>query len=364
MRSVLEMAGPAIDRPHVYESTTISGQANAVLGNKYNGYGDTFQIEQATFLLCGTPRSTDNGEYRGIKRKRAGPVTNNLDVAQSYKRHRSNNSHKDCRIAHIPKCTSQDKGHTAPNVQLLNSCYTYARRLLDAAAAPFSYAQLSEEESHYARSRNAPVIEEIHAAEEAGRTDTLRDPATGETSASVRRKRMLLDYALPAAILSILACRSVSLHTVSSALSDLRKDSLLPILTAVLGCWATGLIQRASLQDAQALSEVKGDCATFEDVYKLRREVPLVYFADEGILRAFFAAHYRGSTASQFIADGQFSITSKSRSGQPISIAELCSGKTTPNMQVFMAILYRVKTLKCLECLNKLQQSRQGTYRW
>lgn len=46
---------------HSYGTTTLLGQASAVLGNSYKG-GDAFNIQNATFLLCDTSRNSSLGE--------------------------------------------------------------------------------------------------------------------------------------------------------------------------------------------------------------------------------------------------------------------------------------------------------------
>lgn len=361
------MERSAIDRHHVYGPTTILGQATAVLGNKYNGIGDTIQIDQATFVLCNDARLSEDWNRRGTKRKRTIAISERCDEEPSCEgcsRDQccagSRSEERDRRISRGARTT----GHRA---KLLNSGYVIVNRFLDAVSLPFTSTGPSGKATLNADA-HSPRSLVGHSAEQCAAplpSSVLALPS--EEPTWTRHKRKLLDYGIPATILSILACRTLSIEAVLGALSNLRHDSLLPILSAILGSWATNLAQRTSLHEAHVLSGLNSDCTLFEDVYQIQRKVPLAYFSDEGILRAFFAAHYRGSTAEQFIADEQYYVTTKTRSGQPLSLAELCSGTISPSARLFMAILYRVRSLKCLECLNKLQHEghvRQGAYKW
>lgn len=65
------MASTAAGEGIQYENTTITGEATALLGNKY---GDIFNIQQATFLLSTAPITDDrDGHCKVVRQNRVFP---------------------------------------------------------------------------------------------------------------------------------------------------------------------------------------------------------------------------------------------------------------------------------------------------
>jgi len=65
------MASTAAGESIQYGNTTIAGQATALLGNKY---GDTFNIQQATFLLSTAPTTDGHGAHCKVMRQIAAAI--------------------------------------------------------------------------------------------------------------------------------------------------------------------------------------------------------------------------------------------------------------------------------------------------
>lgn len=83
----------------------------------------------------------------------------------------------------------------------------------------------------------------------------------------------LLELAIPTTVLSVLACRNITVNLLLDILRGVRNEPLLPAITAIIGYWAANYLQRRSLRGSP--SELKGDCVILEDVYQSRRMVSL-----------------------------------------------------------------------------------------
>jgi len=55
-------------RSNIYGSTNAAGNAHVLIGNKYNGHGDTYQINSATIFVTDDIRHGRHHGLRGVKR--------------------------------------------------------------------------------------------------------------------------------------------------------------------------------------------------------------------------------------------------------------------------------------------------------
>ncbi|KAK5945408.1 hypothetical protein PMZ80_002613 [Knufia obscura] len=338
------MADAIADQSSAYGPTTISDHAHVVVGNKYNGLGDTYQINQATIFVTESPQYAYHTTSRGVKRRYA-------DVAAEDDRDFQPYSLADETEDPAKACI----GYKNKKVKLLNNGCRFCQRVLNAvtvpqrtsASAPQISSTVADDDYEMADAQLVSNDETSHA-----HTDTRR-PFT-------ERSRKLIELAVPAAMVSFLACRSTNIEAILNLARQLREDALFPVTTAILASWLTAILSRSTI--SRSISELTSDCVWLEDVYRTRRKLPLAYFAYEETLQAFFSAHYKGSTAETLVADGQFNLMLKTRNGQPRSLAELCTSKIPIDSSLFMAVLYRVGSPNCLECLNKLKFCKSGSY--
>lgn len=348
------MAAAMTNRNRIYGSTTVSDEATAFLGDRYTSY----QIQHATFVFGDASKSLPYLEAGGIKRKHALTVDNAVDIVQDPT---NDQRHADAaRDSRKRLQTEQPDSSRCPKrVRLLGSGYNISCRFLDGivSSMPISASKAAQVANSDGRAR--PDTRRLKQT-----VDPWRTPHTRDTDAPgpLIGGRNLLGLAIPAVALSSVLCRNISLNLLLGLIRGMKNDPLLPVVAAVLGYWGASYFQQVSVP--QNPSELNGDCIILEDVYQAQRKVPLAYFANPEILQAFLKTHYKGSTAEGFIADGQFNMSVLRSYEDPWSISELCSSRLKPGSLVFMAVLYRVSDLKCLECLNKLKRSQFDTYEW
>ena len=115
----------------------------------------------------------------------------------------------------------------------------------------------------------------------------------------------------------------------------------------------------------RAPTDLSGDHIVFEDVFKLRREVPLAYFASVHILQGFLNTHYQNTSAEGLVESSQYMLFSGCHVYISVfDIDQLCSGQQIHCGFLMMAIRYRAVAARCLDCMNKLEKQFGGGYCW
>jgi len=326
---LMSMAELTTSRHHFYGSNTISGQATALLGNKYNGVGDTFQIQEAKFLVCedalhshsrqhliiGALKQNllqidqDGGASRGQKRKWSRFQCLNTSDALKRARH----------CYEVAECAGSTQCHM---------CGTPA--LLSANKRPQAILDLNS------------------------RAQSTRDRLFHDMD-------KLVALGIPAAIVSLLIYRHVSCEAVSEMVSQLVRDPVFHLVSGAIGYWLSIMFPRAPAIQSP-LNELGGsqDVTVLEDIYGIRRKFSRSYFADSEILEEFFRWHYKGSPAESLVANKQYNLMIEDRTGPPVTLSELCemglgqSRVFQPPYTAIMAVLYRASTKRCLDCTNEI----------
>lgn len=167
----------------------------------------------------------------------------------------------------------------------------------------------------------------------------------------------LSERAIFGGVIALLASRSMNARAMAEAILQVRQDSLLPLATAVLGSCLTSWLFRSSMRNTP--TELTGDCVAFVDVYAKERVIPRTYMDSKMIFMGFLKTHYEKTSAEQFIADGQYSLCIRSQSGgSPVPWGQPKGALWGWDGLLLMAILYRVSSRRCLECLNMLKPQR------
>lgn len=300
-----------------YGVTTVKDHGNAILGNSYN-FGQNFHIAEATIVVYENPVEARFGLAAGVKRCRealasgpASPAVTTVDSDRHQLRKRR-------------KLWTEEDGH--------------AHSITKPAVGP----------RQFARDRTEQQVPQSCIRRES----VVPDLVPGDQVLRILRTASASDWIVPATVLAMLAGRSASFQALLDAVARMRQDTLFPIVTAVLGSCLTRWLLRSSLQNFN--TDPSDECRLFIDVYGIERKVPLAYFASEKILDGFLEMHYRNSSAQQFVADHQYTLRVSNEAGWRIMSREGSPRLALAFQKIKMAILYRVTSKRCLECLNKL----------
>lgn len=140
------------------------------------------------------------------------------------------------------------------------------------------------------------------------------------------------------------------------------RDPVLSMLTLFAGAY---LSQYLSRQPNRPIYINPSDCITFEDVFGLRREVPLAYFATHHILSGFFQSHYEGTSVAELVSNGQYSLLpGRYAYNQLYDLHSITTEKVVQGRKIITAIRYRASQTRCLDCMNKLKKHPTGGYVW
>lgn len=169
-------------------------------------------------------------------------------------------------------------------------------------------------------------------------------------------------FGIASVICAFLASRHMNPVAALNLCLRIYRDSIFPLLAMIVGVC---LSQQLLRQSIRPLTEISGDTVTFEDVFGLRMDLPLSYFASPYVLSGFFKAHYEGTSAEELILNGRYSpLPGRYAYKGLYSLTSICSDKLSKGLLIVMAIRYHASQPRCLECMNRLEKDSKGGYRW
>lgn len=316
-----------------YGSTRLTGTASAHLGDSFHSSSQSFNIQQASFILV----DHDSETHGTLKRKHHDTV---LDGG----------------YACCAKCvSSDDRYRPTKRRRLIQGNKTWTKHLLDRIVSPTI---------HDSRLQTARTVDLDDWNITRDDEEMLEPPTeTPEILVSIARARSLA-VAVPVAFASAAILRHTSLESVFTDMSHALNVAAIPLAGGLLVSWLMYEMTKKSLRDQPVLQS--DSCVPFEDVYGRTRNLPMSYFEHTEILEAFFNVHYRSSSVATLIKDGQFHLTrdTPDRRRKPRTMEAICSSKRPPSY-LRMYIVYRVGSKNCLECLNVLKYQRtDGSSVW
>ena len=334
---------------NTYGPTEVSGGATALLGNKYILY----QIQQANFVR-GSETAEHEHSFGGKKRS-------HYEIDRHVEHHHGGSSYCHCDHACDGQhCAQGSASHPQCKRTRLNNIEPgrqFKQRSGQAITSLFSngsWQTPGNAESTYLSILNTKQSNTIP-------TSSTRLAAPRSTDSKVGSSATPLNTAVPIAIATILFCRNVSLEALCKTLAQAWSDPVFPLVTGITGYWLSCLLQCASLRWRP--SELGSETTTFDDIYGIRREIPRSYLDSEEVLLGFFAAHYKGTSAQNLVADKQYNLMTEGRSRWPLSLTTLCYETRMGSWPgiMFMSLRYRASSSTCLDCTNRLAPSTLGS---